>query len=100
MKKFKIVSLILMIILFMGCSKEKEVLKDRETLENISYQETNLKSNNVVIELEDERKILIELYPDIAPLSVKNFQKLVKEEFYNGVIFHRVIKGFMIQTGD
>ncbi len=100
MKKFKIVSLILMIILFMGCSKEKEVLKDVETLENISYQETNLKSNNVVLELEDERKILIELYPDIAPLSVKNFQKLVKEEFYNGVIFHRVIKGFMIQTGD
>jgi peptidyl-prolyl cis-trans isomerase B (cyclophilin B) len=41
-----------------------------------------------------------ELYPEIAPNTVKNFISLVKKGFYNGVIFHRVIPGFMIQGGD
>ncbi len=43
--------------------------------------------------------IIVELYPDIAPITVKNFQKLVGEDFYDGLIFHRVISGFMIQGG-
>ncbi|MDO4198494.1 MAG: peptidylprolyl isomerase [Erysipelotrichaceae bacterium] len=41
-----------------------------------------------------------ELYPDIAPITVDNFKKLVNEHFYDGLIFHRVIPGFMIQGGD
>lgn len=44
--------------------------------------------------------IIIELDPDAAPITVKNFQKLVKQGFYDGLTFHRVIKGFMIQGGD
>ena len=44
--------------------------------------------------------MLLELYPEVAPLTVQNFQKLVQEKFYDGLIFHRVIEGFMIQTGD
>ena len=43
--------------------------------------------------------MIAELYPEIAPVSVKNFQKLVDGGFYNGLIFHRVIPGFMIQGG-
>ena len=54
----------------------------------------------VVIEMEHGGKIEIELYPEVAPITVKNFEKLVEEGFYNGLIFHRVIKGFMIQGGD
>lgn len=42
----------------------------------------------------------IELYPETAPITVANFTKLVKEGFYDGLIFHRVIPGFMIQGGD
>ena len=44
--------------------------------------------------------MLAELYPDIAPITVKNFKKLVSSNFYNGLTFHRVISNFMIQTGD
>ncbi len=44
--------------------------------------------------------IVFELYPDIAPLAVENFVGLVKKGYYDGIIFHRVIKNFMIQGGD
>ncbi len=53
----------------------------------------------IVIEMENSKKIKIELYPEHAPLTVENFTKLVKESFYDGLIFHRVIEGFMIQGG-
>ena len=54
----------------------------------------------VVIEMENGKKIKLELYPETAPITVKNFEKLVSEGFYDGLIFHRVINGFMIQGGD
>ncbi|MGN1136034.1 MAG: peptidylprolyl isomerase [Oscillospiraceae bacterium] len=53
----------------------------------------------VVIEMENGKKIKLELYPEIAPITVENFEKLVKSGFYDGLIFHRVISGFMIQGG-
>ena len=54
----------------------------------------------VVIEMENGAKIEIELYPDVAPITVKNFEKLVSLGFYDGLTFHRIIPGFMIQGGD
>lgn len=54
----------------------------------------------VTIEMENGNSIKAELYPEIAPNTVKNFISLVQSGFYNGVIFHRVIPGFMIQGGD
>lgn len=54
----------------------------------------------VKIEMENGGVIELELCPDKAPKTVANFEKLVKEGFYDGLIFHRVIKGFMIQGGD
>ena len=53
----------------------------------------------MVEEMENGKKIKLELYPDVAPITVANFEKLVKEGFYDGLIFHRVINGFMIQGG-
>jgi peptidyl-prolyl cis-trans isomerase B (cyclophilin B) len=53
----------------------------------------------VKIEMENGGIIELELYPDIAPITVKNFITLASGGFYNGLIFHRVIKGFMIQGG-
>lgn len=54
----------------------------------------------VTITMEDGGVIRAELYPEIAPNTVNNFISLVKKGFYNGIIFHRVIPGFMIQGGD
>ena len=51
------------------------------------------------IEMENGGKIVCELYPEIAPQSVRNFISLANSGFYNGLIFHRVISGFMIQGG-
>lgn len=59
-----------------------------------------MKKNPIVtIEMENGDIIKVELYPDVAPNTVNNFISLVKKGFYDGVIFHRVIRGFMIQGG-
>lgn len=54
----------------------------------------------VTFEMEDGKVFKAELYPEVAPNTVNNFLSLVKKGFYDGVIFHRVIAGFMIQGGD
>lgn len=51
------------------------------------------------IEMENGGKMIIELFPETAPETVKNFKSLVGDGFYDGLIFHRIIKGFMIQGG-
>lgn len=53
----------------------------------------------VTIEMKDGAEIKLELYPEVAKNTVNNFISLIKENFYDGLIFHRVIKGFMIQGG-
>ena len=53
-----------------------------------------------IIEMENGGTMTLELYPETAPITVENFVKLANEGFYHGLIFHRVIAGFMIQGGD
>ena len=53
----------------------------------------------VTMTMDDESQIILELYPEVAPESVKNFISLVEKGFYNGLTFHRIIPGFMIQGG-
>ncbi len=95
----KTIFIILILTLFLtGCNKE--TLSEELTYDNITYQITNKQTNNVVINLDNDQKILLELYPDTAPITVKNFKKLVESDFYDGIIFHRVVKDFVIQAGD
>ncbi len=64
------------------------------------FTETDKKTEYVKITVKDHGDIVIALRSDIAPETVKNFQNLVAEGFYDGLTFHRVMKGFMIQGGD
>lgn len=57
------------------------------------------KPMNIEIEMENGGIISAELYPDIAPITVENFVTLIEDNFFDGLIFHRVIPGFMIQGG-
>ena len=59
-----------------------------------------MKNPIVTIEMENGKTMTAELYPEIAPNTVANFVTLVQQGFYDGLIFHRVIPGFMIQGGD
>lgn len=58
-----------------------------------------MKNPQVIIEMENGDTMVAELYPEIAPNTVNNFISLVQQGFYDGLIFHRVISGFMIQGG-
>ena len=55
--------------------------------------------NEIIITMKDGGIIKAELYPNIAPITVENFLRLIEEKFFDGLIFHRVISGFMIQGG-
>jgi peptidylprolyl isomerase len=55
--------------------------------------------NQLILELKDG-KVVIDLRPDLAPRTVKRIKALAREKFYDGIVFHRVIEGFMAQTGD
>ena len=65
-----------------------------------TYIESKDITNLVKIEMESGSTVVIKLNEQAAPITVKNFQDLVKEGFYDGLIFHRVIAGFMVQGGD
>lgn len=55
---------------------------------------------NIKITMENGKTMEAELYPEVAPITVENFVSLIKDKFFDGLIFHRVISGFMIQGGD
>lgn len=56
--------------------------------------------NTLYMDLKDNCRVVIEMRPDLAPNHVKRIKELVRQKFYDGVVFHRVIEGFMAQTGD
>ncbi len=69
-------------------------------IDSYTVEESELPTNYIRIVMTTGEAMLVELYPDDAPITVANFKKLVAEHYYDGIIFHRVISGFMIQGGD
>ena len=80
--------------------KMETKVENENVLEQESEGEKVVDSNNVEISIKDYGTIKLELDPVAAPITVANFKKLVSEGFYDGLTFHRIIKGFMIQGGD
>ena len=68
-------------------------------LQNVIWRNVTMQNPIVTITMNTGKQIKVELYPQIAPNTVNNFISLVQKGFYNGLIFHRVIRGFMIQGG-
>ena len=101
----KIISLLLVLVIsmfaFVSCQKQapKHEDLDLSPASIADFEETTKKTDYVLIKVEGKGDILVRLFPDVAPETVDNFKSLVADEFYDGLIFHRVISGFMIQGG-
>lgn len=113
MKKSTLGTLIITAILslaLIGCSTSNKTSKEEtntgsnDNKEIYLSMETEKKEGDknpvATIEMEDGKIIKLELYPEIAPNTVRNFISLANSKFYDSLIFHRVISGFMIQGGD
>ena len=84
-----------LILSLAGCGK---ATADVEVAESEPVEEVN--HTKVEIKVKDQGTILVELYDEVAPITVENFVKLVSDGFYDGLTFHRIINGFMMQGGD
>ena len=113
----KIIALLLAVmmctVLFAGCTNKAD--ESETTTAEIKYEATEEETMpsteaaddeerfeeavQAIITMESGDTIKLELYPDIAPITVENFTTLASEGFYNGLTFHRIISGFMIQGG-
>ena len=115
MRRLKFLSFLLALLFMLplclsACSntdddKKKPVAPPK--MEDLDFSDVSLdemeasdeKTEYVKIEVEDYGTVIIRLFPEVAPITVSNFQKLVSEGFYDGLKFHRVIEGFVIQSG-
>ena len=100
-----VLSLLLSLCLSAGCSSADDTDAEatlqgwQETYTAGSFGIRSKKDPFVELTLSTGDSIRLELYPSVAPNSVANFVKYVKDGFYEGVVFHRIMRGFMIQTG-
>ncbi len=108
-KYLKYVLCLCLLFMLCGCSEEEKKMnyttekvngKTIYNIENEKYIESEEATNYIKIDVNNYGIMIAELYPKIAPITVENIKELIKEKFYDGIIFHRVIKDFMIQTGD
>ena len=115
MKKFaKLLLVILLLLTFTACknkNKTEEGTKVEEnkivteeitegTVDGYSFKEVDKPTDRVKIQMEDGSIILIVLSNSQTPITIQNFKDLVSAHYYDGLIFHRVVEGFMIQGGD
>lgn len=108
-KYLKYVLCLCLLFMLCGCSEEEKKMnysteklneKTIYNIENKKYIESEEATNYIKIDVNNYGIMIAELYPKVAPITVENIKELIKAKFYDGIIFHRVIKDFMIQTGD
>ena len=86
-------------LMIVACGDDKTT-DNKEQTDNTAYANDVTENPIVTITMENDKQIVIELEPKTAPNTVANFISLVEAGFYDGLIFHRVIPGFMVQGGD
>ena len=106
----KVLAVLLTVLLVFGlcsCAKSDETVYGGGEVNGEKIEDENLPvsqgfkaTHNVVIKVKDVGEIKLELYGEEAPITVNNFVSLVNKKFYDGLTFHRIIEGFMIQGGD
>ncbi|MGM9875265.1 MAG: peptidylprolyl isomerase [Bacilli bacterium] len=108
-KYLKYVLCLCLLFMLCGCTEEEKKMnysteklngKTIYNIENKKYIESEEATNYIKIDVNNYGIMIAELYPKVAPITVENIKELIKAKFYDGIIFHRVIKDFMIQTGD
>ena len=101
MKKIIIVVVIVLLLVILALVGSKKHDKKEEPKEVVKEEENYLSGKvNVEMYIKDYGKVTMELDADTAPITVTNFVNLVKDKFYDGLTFHRIISGFMAQGGD
>ena len=113
-KTILLIITMLLTLTLVGCGNKKEEKKENKKeeekivkeeinegeIEGYKFKVVDKETDRVKIQMQNGDIILIVLSNSKTPITIKNFKKLVKEKFYDGLIFHRVIKDFMVQTGD
>ena len=116
-KTILLIIIMLLTLTLVGCGNKKENKNEKKEedkkvekevkeeinegeIEGYKYKVVDKETDRVKIQMENGDKMLIVLSNSKTPITIKNFKKLVKEKYYDGLIFHRVIKDFMIQGGD
>ncbi len=90
----------LLLVVTTACTAETPSAPETTTAKKVVDPMASKKSNPIVVLETNQGNIELELFPEVAPKAVKNFIELSKKGYYDGIIFHRVIKNFMIQGGD
>ena len=100
MKRIILSFLLTVVVLLTGCNA-KDTNSTSNTNATSAVKDNDLKSNDVIVVLETTQgNIELKMFPEVAPLAVENFTTHATNGYYNGLIFHRIIKDFMIQGGD
>lgn len=100
MKKMMLLFVTAMAMLMIVACGDDNTTDSKEQTNHTDYAKDVTENPIVTITMENDKQIVIELEPKTAPNTVANFISLVEDGFYDGVIFHRVIPGFMVQGGD
>jgi peptidylprolyl isomerase len=99
-KNLLLITTLLLTMSFTACGSETSAPTQSKSSITIPKETPKNLSHPYVVLQTTEGDLELELFPDIAPLAVENFMTHIKNGYYNGVAFHRIIKNFMIQGGD
>jgi len=102
MKKIVLTAISMLFIAFTGCNaKDTNVTTPKVDNKTVTVESSDKKQEETLVTLKtNQGDIVLKMFPKVAPLAVENFVTHAKEGYFNGLIFHRVIKDFMIQGGD